>query len=71
MRSVTGIAPVVDQEKYANVIVVTTEVPNPDGLLRSGMTGFAKIDGGSKPVIVAFTRMFVRFFLIEIWSWLP
>jgi multidrug resistance efflux pump len=68
---VTGIAPVVEQDKYENVVVVTTEVPNPDGLLRSGMTGFAKIDGGAKPVIVAFTRMFVRFFLIEIWSWIP
>ena len=69
--SVSNIAPTVEQEKYENVVIVTTEVPNPEGLLRSGMTGFAKIDGGSKPVIAAFTRMFVRFFQIEIWSWIP
>lgn len=69
--SVIEIAPVVEEEREDRVLVVTTEVPNPDGMLRSGMTGFAKVDGGTKPVIVAFTRAFVRFFLIEIWSWLP
>jgi len=69
--SVTEIAATVEEEQQANVIVVTTQVPNLDGQLRAGMTGYAKIDGGTKPVIVAFTRMFVHFFQIKIWSWLP
>jgi len=53
------------------VLKVTTLIPNQDGTLKAGMTGYGKIDGGTKPVIVAFTRAIVRFFLIEFWSWLP
>ena len=68
---VTEIAPTALEEKYGKVIVVTVVVPNEDDLLKSGMTGFGKVDGGSKLVIVAFTRMLVRFFTIEMWSWIP
>jgi len=35
------------------------------------MTGYAKIEGPMKPFIVAFSSPIVRFFQIEIWSWLP
>ena len=65
------IAPAVDDGEQGNVVIVTTVIDNPDGVLKSGMTGFGKIDGGTKPVIVAFSRAIVRFFLIELWSWLP
>jgi multidrug efflux pump subunit AcrA (membrane-fusion protein) len=68
---VVEISPVVEENDAGEVVVITTYAPNEDGLLQSGMTGFGKIDGGEKPVIVAFTRMFVLFFLVEIWSWLP
>jgi putative peptide zinc metalloprotease protein len=69
---VVDIAPVVEEEDgQGSVVKVTSVIPNEDGTLKSGMTGFGKIDGGTKPVIVAFTRAIVRFFLIEAWSWLP
>ncbi len=68
---VVDIAPAVDDGEQGNVVIVTTVIDNPDGVLKSGMTGFGKIDGGTKPVIVAFSRAIVRFFLIEFWSWLP
>jgi multidrug efflux pump subunit AcrA (membrane-fusion protein) len=71
--TVSEIAPAVDSEHEngGEVLKVTTFIDNKDGLLKSGMTGFGKIDGGTKPVIVAFSRAIVRFFLIEVWSWLP
>jgi putative peptide zinc metalloprotease protein len=71
--TVSEIAPAVDSahENGGEVLKVTTFIDNKDGLLKSGMTGFGKIDGGTKPVIVAFSRAIVRFFLIEVWSWLP
>jgi len=53
------------------VVLILTDVPNKDFILKSGMTGAAKVEAGEKPVIVAFTRMLVRFALIEIWSWIP
>jgi len=68
---VAEIAPVALEETYGKVITVTVVIPNENQLLKSGMTGFGKVDGGSKLVVVAFTRMLVRFFTIEIWSWIP
>ena len=69
--SVTEIDRTVTEGKFGEVVVVSAIIPNSDGLLQSGMTGFGKVDGGSKFVIVAFTRMLVRFFQIELWSWIP
>ncbi|PSB31436.1 HlyD family efflux transporter periplasmic adaptor subunit [Chlorogloea sp. CCALA 695] len=55
-------------ERVINVIV---DVPNPDEKLKAGMTGYAKIEGKTLPLIVAFTRPIVRFIQVEVWSWLP
>lgn len=68
---VSEIAPVALEETYGKVITVTVVIPNENQLLKSGMTGFGKVDGGVKLVVVAFTRMLVRFFTIEMWSWIP
>jgi hypothetical protein len=56
------------REKIINVIV---DVPNPNENLKAGMTGYAKIEGKTLPLIVAFTRPIVRFIQVEVWSWLP
>lgn len=61
----------VSDGSFGEVVVVSAIIPNADGLLQTGMTGFGKVDGGTKFVIVAFSRMLVRFFLIELWSWIP
>jgi len=61
----------ITEDTFGDVIIVTAIIDNQNGLLQSGMTGFGKVDGGSKFVIVAFTRMIVRFFRVELWSWIP
>lgn len=53
------------------VVRVLALIDNPDELLKTQMTGYAKIAAGQEPVIVAFTRALVRFVMLEIWSWLP
>ena len=68
---VSEIAPVALDETYGKVITVTVVIPNHEQMLKSGMTGFGKVDGGTKLVVEAFTRMLVRFFTIEMWSWIP
>lgn len=68
---VTEIDRTITEGTFGEVIIVTADIVNPDGLLQSGMTGFGKVDGGSKFFVVAFTRMLVRFFTIELWSWIP
>lgn len=55
--------------KVIKVIVIFSA--KPDSLLRAGMTGRAKIEGQSVPLVVAFSRSLYRFVTIEMWSWLP
>jgi putative peptide zinc metalloprotease protein len=69
--SVTKIDPVAVEKSFGKVVPVTIVVPTANGELRSGMTGHGKVEGGTKLVIVAFTRWLVRFVTIEIWSWIP
>ena len=68
---VTAIFATATQLDYGPVVTVVTELENVDGLLKSGLTGYAKIEGDTVPVMVAFTRAFVRFMQIELWSWIP
>lgn len=53
------------------VVRVLSELHDSEHLLKTDMTGYAKIECEWKPLIVAFTRWLVRFFLIEVWSWIP
>jgi putative peptide zinc metalloprotease protein len=55
-------------DRFVKVIV---DIPNREEILKSSMTGYAKIQGSTKSVFVAFTRPIVRFIQVEIWSWLP
>ena len=68
---VVGIAPKTEEDEYGQVVRVLTNVPNSDGYLKSGMTGFGKVAGTQMPTVEAFTRMIQRFFQIEVWSWIP
>ena len=69
--TVSSIAPIAEQVEYGKIVRIKTSLPNPDGLFRPGMTGYAKIEGAEMRVWEAYTRLFVRFFLIEIWGWIP
>jgi multidrug efflux pump subunit AcrA (membrane-fusion protein) len=71
---VVAIAPVVElspSNPFMRVVRVGFDIPNPDGTLKSAMSGFAKISAGEQPLIVAFSRALVRFVRLEAWSWLP
>jgi multidrug resistance efflux pump len=68
---VVSISPAAEKTPYGPVVHVKTEVDNADGFLRADMTGYAKIAGSEMPVWEAYTRLFVRFFNIEVWSWIP
>jgi putative peptide zinc metalloprotease protein len=53
------------------VVKVIAEVPNPQQELRTGMTGYTKIEGASMPVWKAFTLAVQRFVTVQVWSWIP
>lgn len=56
---------------FGNVVRVVADIPNPKGLLRPAMSGYAKVETVNMPVWESFTRAVVRFLLIEFWSWIP
>ena len=67
----TGNTLTVAQPDAGRLLGVIITLPDRDGRLRPGMSGYAKIDGDTVPLAVAFTRSLARFFNIEVWSWLP
>ena len=68
---VLSIAPAAEEGPYSRVVRVRVALSDPDGTLRSGMTGNAKVDGGWHMAIVVFSRALLRFVLVELWSWVP
>lgn len=69
--TVKRVAPVAEEREFGYVVRVIVEVPNPDGRINRNLTGYGKIIVEDRPVWEVFSRVFIRFFKIEIWSWLP
>ncbi|MFC4250999.1 efflux RND transporter periplasmic adaptor subunit [Sinimarinibacterium flocculans] len=68
---VRAIAPAADDDTYGKIIRVQVELQDPDGRLRTGMTGNAKVDAGWSLTGIVFTRAIARFVFVELWSWIP
>ena len=68
---VVSIAPSAETTDRGQFVRVKTEIDNSLGILMPQMTGYAKIDGSTMSVLEAFTRIYVRFFRVEVWSWIP
>ena len=69
--TVSAIAPRAEPVEFGLAVRVLVELPNPEGRLAANLSGFGKIDVGERPVWEVFTRALQRFFVIEVWSWLP
>lgn len=74
-RLFTGKVAMIDwnitEQPSGNFIKVIAVVENPEDRLRNGMKGYAKIEGPSLPVWKAFALPVVRFFNVQVWSWIP
>ena len=68
---VSIVAPNVEKVGFGKVVQVVTMLENKDGILKTGMTGYAKIEGGTLPVWKVFSLALLRFATVEIWSWIP
>jgi len=53
------------------IVPVLAELNNEEGLLKSEMTGYAKIEAGSKKIFSIVFGPIIRFFRVRVWSWLP
>ena len=54
-----------------SVVSVLAELDNTDGRLVTDMTGFAKIDAGTRPIGLILLDPVIRFVQVRVWSWLP
>jgi putative peptide zinc metalloprotease protein len=61
----------VTRQSFGNVVKVVALIDNQEGRLKTGMTGYAKIEGPSLPAWNAFSLGLLRFFNIQVWSWVP
>lgn len=61
----------VEQRSFGNVVKVITLLANDDQRLKSGMTGYAKITGETRPVWEVLFLTIWRFIQVEMWSWVP
>ncbi|UOM32849.1 HlyD family efflux transporter periplasmic adaptor subunit [Acuticoccus sp. I52.16.1] len=68
---VTEVAPSAEAREYGTVVRVRATVPNTEGYLRPQMTGYAKVEGAEMRVWEAYLRFLMRFFQVEVWSWIP
>ncbi len=66
---VARISDLADTSGEGRRFLVVTEMPNTDGKLKPGMSGFAKIDCGDRTILSLITRRLVQFFRVEFWSW--
>ena len=57
--------------RSATCVKVIAVIDNPNGELKTGMTGYAKIGGTTMPVWKAFSLALLRFLNIQVWSWIP
>jgi putative peptide zinc metalloprotease protein len=74
-RSFPGKVQTIDRnvtaKPFGNVVRVIAVIDNPSGELKTGMTGYAKVETGTMPVWKAFSLTLMRFLNIQVWSWIP
>ena len=61
----------VTNKSFGKVVKVIAVMDNSKDELKTGMTGYSKIRGGSIPVWKAFSQALIRFFNVQVWSWVP
>lgn len=69
--TITSIDPDIEPSQNGARITMVGTIEDADGILRSGMTGFAKTAGVQMPVWQIITQGISRFFIIDLWAWLP
>lgn len=66
-----GTAQVSMSNSTYKVVRVLTEIPNDDGLLKTDMTGYAKIATEDRPVWDVLFRPLIRWVKVQVWYWIP
>ena len=71
MRGLIGGPGLTVADTTSKTVRIITEIPNHKGQLKSEMTGYAKVETGYRPVWDVLLRPIIRWFKVEVWSWIP
>lgn len=71
LGEVRSIDPDVELKTGATVTEMVATIENRDGMLQSGMTGYAKVAGEDRQIWQILTQAIQRFIAIDLWAWLP
>jgi len=66
-----GTAQVSMSNSTYKVVRVISEIPNPEGLLKTDMSGYAKIETENRPVWDVLFRPIIRWVMVQVWYWIP
>lgn len=66
---VAKIADLADSSANGRRFLVTSEIANAQGMLKPGMSGFAKVGCGQRTILSLIMRRTIQFFRVEFWSW--
>ncbi|HKQ98021.1 MAG TPA: efflux RND transporter periplasmic adaptor subunit [Candidatus Polarisedimenticolia bacterium] len=66
-----GTAQVSMSNSTYKIVRVLTEIPNDDALLKTDMTGYAKIATEDRPVWDVLFRPLIRWCKVQVWYWIP
>ncbi len=69
--AVTRVTPVAAVQDGRNAFRVEAAVEDPDGRLRPGMEGVAKLGAGERNLAWIWTRSLLDWARIQLWTWLP
>jgi len=69
--TVSRVSSFVREEGQDRFVIAEVRIENPEGLLKSGMLGKAKISDGRRPILVALLRTPARWVWTKIWPLLP
>lgn len=69
--TVSRVSSFVREEGKDRFVIAEVRVDNPEGILKTGMVGKAKISDGRRPILVALLRKPARWIWTRIWPLLP
>jgi RND family efflux transporter MFP subunit len=69
--AVRRVAPRVREEGPDRFLIAEAAIPNPGGLIKTGMLGRGKISAGTRPLVVVLFRKPVRYLWTKLWPLLP
>jgi multidrug efflux pump subunit AcrA (membrane-fusion protein) len=69
--SVSRVGSFVREEGKERFVIAEVQVENPDGLLKTGMLGAAKVSDGRHSILKAIFRKPARWFWNKLWPILP